>query len=223
LSEPGDVVANAAFTGVDAARGIFGNADTVGLGGHAGLPVSSGVILSSGDIALAKGPNNQPGATLQNGADPDVDLDNLFGATVSMDAAVLEFDMKSQSGNLEFKFIFASEEYLEYVGSEFNDAFAVFVDGQNIAWAPSTTDKLISVNTISDSTRSDYFTHNEGSPVFNLQYDGFTTSALHPYLTATASVTPGTTHHIKLVLADASDRKLDSAVFIKNKRALPCP
>lgn len=102
-------------------------------------------------------------------------------------------------------------------------------DHQNIAWAPGTTTTLVSVDTINDATLADYFTFNQDPPasqnlfVYNLQYDGFTTSTSHPYLTASKTVPPGTTHRVKLVIADLGDAVYDSAVFVKNKRPLPCP
>ena len=88
---------------------------------------------------------------------------------------------------------------------------------------------MVSVDTINDQAQAAYFTYNQDPtitqdpPVYNLQYDGFTTSALHPYLTATKTFSPGTTHRVKLVIADLGDAIYDSAVFIKAKRALPCP
>ena len=59
------------------------------------------------------------------------------------------------------------------------------------------------------------------APVYNLQYDGFTTNLL-----AQVSVTAGITNHIKIAIADYSgtggdDDRFDSAVFIKAQ--ITCP
>ena len=202
---------SAAFTGVAVARGTFGN------GANANLPIGTGVILCSGDIILAKGPNSQSAAGKLNNAVGDSDLDNLVGFTTS-DAAVLEFDITSTTNVITFQYVFASEEYLEFVGSEFDDPFAIFVDGANIALVPSTTD-LISVNTINLGSNSQYYRNNPpppDTPVFNIQYDGFTT-----LLTSVAQISLNVSHHVKIVIADSSDQQLDSAVFISAQ--VPCP
>lgn len=216
ISAPGDTVVNATFTGAPKARGIFGQGLTTG------LPIDSGVILSTGIIGDAKGPNDVGNKTSINGFGADADLNNLIAGS-SEDAAVLEFDVITQSGTLSFDYIFASEEYLEWVYLTKNDTFAIFVNGENIAWAPGTSDQTIAVDNIHSGLRPEYFTHNENPPVFNLQYDGFTTAEGHPYLSASVNVSPGTPHHIKIVIADVGDPFWDSAVFIKAKRLLPCP
>ncbi|OQW93164.1 MAG: hypothetical protein BWK79_12595, partial [Beggiatoa sp. IS2] len=54
--------------------------------------------------------------------------------------------------------------------------------------------------------------HANNHTPYQTEFDGFTT-----VLTATAKVTPGKTHHIKLAIADRSDYSLDSAVFIQGK------
>ena len=50
----------------------------------------------------------------------------------------------------------------------------------------------------------------EGTGTFGTQFDGFTT-----VLTATVTLTPNVSHHIKLVIADTDDDILDSAVFLE--------
>lgn len=52
---------------------------------------------------------------------------------------MLEFDFTTTGGNLFFSFVFASEEYNEYVNSSFNDVFGFFVNGVNIALVPGTS------------------------------------------------------------------------------------
>lgn len=125
---------------------------------------------------------------------------------------------------LQFDYVFASEEYLEYISHLKNDAVAIFVDGQNIAWVPGTTDRLVCVFTINNGSATDYFQENPQSPseVFNLQYDGFTSTPAHPWLTASASVQVGVPVHVKIVIGDEDDWVFDSALFLRAKRSLPC-
>jgi hypothetical protein len=102
-------------------------------------------------------------------------------------------------------------------------AVAIFVDGQNIAWVPDTTDPVC-VFTINSQNNSDYYQDNPETPneVFDLQYDGFTSNQVHPWLTASTTVQAGVPVHVKIVIADEDDAVWDSAVFIKAKRSLQC-
>ena len=48
------------------------------------------------------------------------------------DAAVLEFDFIAISDTILFDFVFASDEYLEFVNTAFNDVFGFFLSGPGI-------------------------------------------------------------------------------------------
>lgn len=226
LSEQGDTVANVSYTGALRARGIFGGGLSVG------LPFGTGVILSSGDIHLAAGPNNAAGAGVHYGRPGDQELDALLDTLEpetdpepldTEDAAVLEFDLTPSNNLLQFDFVFASEEYPEFIASLKNDAVAIFVDGQNIAWVPGTTEPVC-VFTVNSGRNSEYFQCNfyDCEQTFDFQFDGFTSRAAHPSLTASTAVQTGVPVHVKIVIADEDDDVYDSAVFIRAKRALPC-
>jgi hypothetical protein len=110
--------------------------------------------------------------------------------------------------------VFASEEYNEFAGSAFNDIFAFFLNGENIALIPG-TNIPVSINNINANTNSAFFRNNDPSDLeeplpFNTEFDGFTV-----VLAASAFVTPGETQRLKIAIADTSDSILDSAVFIK--------
>lgn len=230
LSEPADAIANVAYTGTTEARGIFGG------GLSAGLPFDRGVMLSSGNIHLSVGPNNGPSTGIPNGSPPDQELDALLDTLEpetnpflmdTMDAAVLEFDLTPSTTVLQFDYVFASEEYPEFIGDLKNDAVAIFVNGQNIAWIPGTTNPVC-VYTVNAARNSEYFQCNlyDCDRTFNCQFDGFTSTATHPSLTATTTVQVGVPVRIKIVIADEDDPLLDSAVFMRAKRpvcAAPCP
>ena len=211
----GITISNASFTGTTVSAGSFSG------GLAAGIGIEQGLILTSGDINIAPGPNDDSGA----GADfyeqlgyqgpGDSDLDAIVGAD-TYDATVLEFDFVSDGGNLFFNYAFASEEYDEFVGSPFNDVFAFLLDGINIALIPGTS-TAVAINTINNGNGFDpmsvpsnpeLFVDNTGA-TFDIQYDGFTTVLVARAL----NLSPGT-HHIKLAVADTSDEILDSAVFI---------
>lgn len=208
LAGPGVTVSNVTFVGANVAGGSF----TGGLAD--GLGIESGVILSSGDIANAAGPNTNDGVTGANSTPGDASLNTIVGAGhTTFDAAVLEFDFVPATSNVSFRYVFASEEYNEFVGA-FNDVFAFFIDGQNVALIPSTS-TAVSINTVNLTSNASFYRNNDPSDLgiptpFGTQFDGFTV-----VLTASATLTPNVSHHIKLVIADTDDEILDSAVFLQ--------
>lgn len=204
LSGAGIQISNVTYTGAENAAGAFQG------GAGAGLSLASGVILSSGNVADVAGPNDATGKTTSLGTPGDTDLDKLIAPRVTKDATVLEFDFVAESENFAIKYVFGSEEYKEWVNSSFNDVFGFFLDGVNIAFVAGSSSQLVSVNSINHQVNTQFYVDNptlQGQ--FNTQLDGFTTVLL-----ATATVTPGATHHIKLAIADATDTALDSVVVL---------
>ncbi|KPV39714.1 hypothetical protein AN478_11455 [Thiohalorhabdus denitrificans] len=200
--------------GPDAAQsGIFTG------GNDAGIGIEEGVLMTSGSAANVDGSNHGDYTSTETGAPGDPDLDALVAPGETRDAAVLELDFSTDSGNLAFDYVFASEEYNEFVGSSFNDVFAFFVDGENIANIPG-TDTPVSINNVNggnplgkDASNADLFNNNDlddGGPFFDLEYDGFT-----DVFTATATGLEPGSHTIKLAIADTGDNDLDSGVFIE--------
>ncbi len=189
-----------------------GQAGTFTDGMASGIGIESGILLTSGKAKDAEGPNSLPLQTTQWFTSGDTDLDGLVGG-VTYDANVLEFDFTTDTGSLFFEYVFASEEYDEFVNSTFNDVFAFLVDGVNIAKVGSDP---VSVNTIncgnpvgSGGTNCALY-NNNASGAFDIEYDGFT-----DVLTASITGLSAGTHHMKLALADTADHSLDSAVFIR--------
>jgi plastocyanin len=215
LAGPGITVANAVRTCDSAGSGFFnGSATTLGL--------ADGVLLTSGTIWNAQGPNNSGSSSWVQGMPGDADLDALFGMGLpSYDACVLEFDMTVASDTLKLNYVFGSEEYLEFVGSSFNDVFAFFLSGHgitgqvNIATIPGSGD-IVAINSVNQDTNSAYFVYNgngSDAPFDSLdiyvQYDGLTT-----VLQARYPVTPDSVYHMKLAVADVADGIFDSGVFL---------
>lgn len=210
----GDSVAisNIKYTGDPSAKGSFsGGADIIGF--------DKGIILSSGNVEDVVGPNSDDGISTNFETPGDVDLSNLIGGEDTNDAAVLEFDFIPENNVISFTYVFASDEYNEYV-YDFNDVFGFFVNGQNVALIPG-TDIPVSIDNVnggnpfgSDNAKnSAYYRNNDpsdGDAAINTEMDGLTT-VLH----VQASVIPGEPNHIKLAVADAKDTSFDSVVFIK--------
>ncbi|MEX1254482.1 MAG: choice-of-anchor L domain-containing protein [Dehalococcoidia bacterium] len=208
----GIAISNVTYTGDEAAGGEFtGAANIIGFG--------SGVILSSGAVSSVVGPNVDDSITTSFGSAGDTDLEALSGFE-TFDASVLEFDFVPNTDAVAFQYVFASDEYNEYVNTEFNDVFAFFINGENCAMVDSDP---VSVNTINNGnpdtgedptpSHAELYRNNDlddGGGSINTEMDGLTT-----VLTCQSAATPGTTNHMKLAIADASDESYDSAVFLQ--------
>lgn len=180
-------------------------AGTFSVTGDVGIGLSSGIILSSGSIDNVVGPNADSGATVVNSMLGNSDLDALIPGYTTYDACTLEFDFTTQSSTVSFQYVFASEEYNEYVNSSYNDVFGFFIDGVNCAAINSSN---ISINNINAGFNDGYYVDNE-TGVYNTEMDGMTRT-----LTCSKAIQPGQSHHLKLAIADAGDDVLDSNVFI---------
>ena len=211
---------NITYSGSATAIGSFvGTASNIGFAG--------GVIMSTGDIAGAIGPNNS-GSTGTNFTTTSTDpqLSAIVAPNALHDAAILEFDFTPTSDTIKFRYVFGSEEYMVFANSNFNDVFGFFITGpnpaggsytsQNIALIPGTSTP-VSINNVNLGTNGSYYFDNgdgggsgtapDGATV---QYNGFT----HP-LTAVAPVQCGSSYHIKLAIADVFDGIYDSGVFLE--------
>jgi hypothetical protein len=203
-----DVAANVAGAGATITNvKITGSPKSIGTFAEGTLGVTSGIILSSGDIATAVGPNNSSGAGTGLGTDGDVQLDAIVKTNTTHDAAILEFDVVTKTPVFMIHYVFASEEYREYVDKPYNDVFAFFVDGANIALTPGTSDP-VAINSINHLRNTQYYRDNENGT--GTQFDGYTVPMI-----AFGFVEKGVTHHIKIAIADTADAILDSAVFIE--------
>ncbi|MGB0929915.1 MAG: choice-of-anchor L domain-containing protein, partial [Chitinophagales bacterium] len=192
-------------------------------GTNSNIGIDNGILLTTGSIDNAVGPNNDSGAQANNGGEGDMDL-SLIVDQNTFDACVLEFDFIPASNKLTFTYVFGSEEYLEWVSLDFNDVFAFFVSGpnptgglyenQNIALIPN-TDIPVSIDNINDDLNTNFFVDN-GTGEFpidettTVQYDGFTLP-----LSVDVDLVPCETYHLKLAIADSGDPVWDSGVFLE--------
>ena len=162
---------------------------------------------------------------------PDQTTNNSNPFALTYDACTIEFEFQCINPTtgtpflepqISFDYIFGSEEYYEYVNSDFNDAFAFFLNGQNIALLPDGVTE-VTINNVNYDSNQEYFVGNDVSEAMGVQYqsveaDGFTTM-----LTASATLPPyvgnnstgGSWNSVKLVIADVADRILDSWVLIE--------
>ncbi|MFZ1686531.1 MAG: choice-of-anchor L domain-containing protein [Flavobacteriales bacterium] len=182
--------------------------------GTSELSITEGLLLTSGAADLVAGPSMNF-ATGYSSTGGDADIEAALGmGNITYDACALEFDCIPQGDTLLFNFSFGSEEYPEYVGSAFNDAFAIYLSGPgfpvatNVAAIPGGT--IVSINNVNSTTNAGYFHDNEFPAGQYVAYDGFTTN-----LTVFAVVQPGQPYHFKVVVTDVGDQAFDSGVFLE--------
>jgi Hint domain len=204
---PGIKVVNATYTGDPASAGIYSNGDTVAPGA---TPSDTGVILSTGraeDFTNATGEANHIAyrTTDTGGVNGDADLNAIAGGQ-TYDAAIFEADFIPDGSTLTMQITFSSEEYLEYVGSGFNDAVGVWVNGEKAQLTVGDGD--ISINNINPDRNGNLYVDN-AKDQFNTEMDGFTVT-----LTLKAKVIPGEVNHIKIGIADGGDAAYDSNLLI---------
>jgi hypothetical protein len=233
----GVTVSNVTISG-GGSRNCMGLFQANGAAGPNFVGFQQGVMLATGTIGqtpLTESGNNQGGASVNGSNLSDANLETEIGANSgdTKDAVFLEFDFIPLSDTIRVSYCFASEEYNEYVCSGFNDAFAFLISGpgiaglKNIALVPNTTQR-VAINTINNGScgsaslattcngtnqpcnlgNTAYYkgTPNNGP----MQFDGHTIK-----MEAKRKVQPCQTYHIKLVIADLSDRAYDSAVFLE--------
>ncbi|MFH0894473.1 MAG: choice-of-anchor L domain-containing protein [Bacteroidota bacterium] len=226
LSGYGVTVSNITYTGGIASKGTFTNGNFTNLG------LNSGIILSTGNAAGIANPatfhmSNNLGLT------GDANLNAINNGCNTFDACILEFDFVPVSDTVSFRYVFGSEEYPNYVCSQYQDVFAFFVSGPNpsggnytnynIAQIPGTT-LPVSVNSINNGTPGGSY---PGSGCISLGYSslfvdnaalGGTTICFGGFtdpLKAWCHVTPCSTYHIKMAVADGYNNLFDSGVFIE--------
>jgi len=225
-----DSECNQAFN-VTSSTGIdFGSTNGIGYfeSNGSSWPFEDGLIMTSGDVANAIGPES--GVLVDGGFEwpGDGDLEAFIpglNAGDTNNASIIEFDFVPVTNNMSFDFIFAAEEYGTFQCT-FTDAFAFLLTDSsgnttNLAIVPGTDDP-ISVLTVRDdqyngaceSVNAEWFANYYGpgglppltSPT---NFIGHT-----EVMTASATVIPNEVYTIKLVVADDGDTIYDSAVFI---------
>ena len=223
LVGPGVTISNLVVTACDSTYGYYNSVNTE-------LGTSQGLLLTTGKALYSAGPNNSIGNCstsagtcdyFDNGC-PGSALLNLAQNRTTRDATMFEFDIVPQGDSLRFKYTFASEEYLEWVNSPFNDVFGFFITGPNvgtdvnIALIPSTS-QVVAINTVNHLQNNSFFYNNQNPLGQWIQYDGFTVG-----LSAIiGNLIPCETYHLKLVIADGTDHVYDSGVFINSIESNP--
>ncbi len=186
--------------------------------------VGGGIVLSSGNAAAySSGPNTSSGFTTNYGnpggggagvpATPaqDAALSTISGFPTHYDVTEINISFTADPGvnTVGFNVIFGSDEYQEYQGSQFIDAFGVFLNGSNVAFYNSLP---ININ------------HPNMMDVPETELDGILRSNnAVPYFQVIVPLNPNiSTHSLTFMLGDTSDGVLDTTVYLSSL-AIPAP
>jgi outer membrane protein OmpA-like peptidoglycan-associated protein len=150
-------VSNVKYSGATQAIGLFNSSSD-------SIPLTQGIFLSTGVASQVIGPNNNFGMSGVNNTPGDSSLNKICKGQ-TYDATIVEFDFIPSSENVAFDFMFASEEYPEFVNTEFNDVFAFLVtdletqEEFNIAFLPKTYEP-ITVNNVNHLKNTKHYIDN---------------------------------------------------------------
>src|SRR5262249_35450010 len=122
LAGSGVTITNYTRSGDASASGTFKyNGSTLGVSG--GVGISTGKVVKIPQVA-----SNFASNSLTGSGDPQL---QALTTGYIYDKSVIEFDIVPQGQVLKFNYVFASEEFPEWVCTQFNDVFGFFISGPN--------------------------------------------------------------------------------------------
>ena len=210
-------------------------------GGMDAFGMESGIILSTGAVTDAVGPNTiaPRGQTFQasnSHADPDAAslIPPQFCTPTPQepfcyeDVAIIEFEFVPTTDTISFNYIFFSEEYCFALNAGFGDAFAFFLEGPGVL--PNGRANIARIN--GDRVSSETLNHIETPELFiDNSFNSFGPCTGQPNdpvieqqtaydgfstkLQVKAAVIPCERYKLKLMVIDALDATLDSGILLE--------
>ena len=235
--------------GVELTNGKFNNSpgivtdDQIGTfnrNNNTQFPFATGLVMTTGAVSVAAGPNSQTGASGTAGDYTDATLQQYATNTVT-NCAALDFDFLAYADTFAFNYVFGSEEYPDYVCADYNDIFIFLLTGpdpttgltttKNVAIIPGTISATnpqglpVSINNVNGGigsfgdagpdcyggTYAAYYISN-GTNSQGVQYNGTTVQ-----LSAEGNILACETYHMHLAIGNVMDYSYDSGVFLEGK------
>ncbi len=210
-------LSNFSATITSGASSSFGEFTDEDNGAYIGM--DAGIVLTTGDAAgdnsVVVGPNDSVDTSVNTGS-------GNGGIPGANDFTELEitFESDGTASQIYFQYVFGSEEFPEFGGSNFNDGFELILNSQSIGkLSDGVSDVTINnllpngqgnpSNVYMATASPDYIDNPEGSTNNETQLDGYT-----KVLTAIGNLQAGT-NTLKIRIYDIIDGLLDSAVLIK--------
>ncbi len=233
------------YDGAKSALGYFED-------GQGPVGLRKGLVLTTGEAQTSPGTFGADAASQENAQhdnastvrDPNLELIVPYFLPGSASPNILNvarytITFVPKGDRVSFRYVFASEEYPDFVCSEYNDVFGFFISGPgfngpyqnggvNIATVPGTSPPLpVTINSINGGvvgvsgdagfcsgglgslSNSAFYRDNQTTGTFPV-YDGLTR-----VLTAEANVVPCETYTIQITIGDVRDAAYDSGVFLE--------
>ncbi|MES2557576.1 MAG: choice-of-anchor L domain-containing protein [Bacteroidota bacterium] len=207
-------VSNVSLIGSQSGVRSFYNSEEIGLKG--GMVFTTGFAPSSAAPELYSS---------NLGKEGDLDISASFNPDqATFDANGIQFELNpTVSDTMRMRYVFASEEYPDYVGSQFNDRFLFLVSTNNgpyvnIAKLPNNQD--VSINNVNNGLSNSgpcsncaYYVanNNNQAPNYTLfPYNGYTVPMVAKFYAQA-----GNHYRIKIVVADVVDEVVDSAIYLE--------
>ena len=194
--------------------------------------IGGGVVLTTGGVesvpsfsypGYGDGPNNLENASWAYGgpgvpatAAQDILLDPLTGIDPATNEPydhfdttelLIQFDMAQGFDTVSFDVVFGSEEFEEFVGSPYIDAFGMFLNGTNIAFVGG---KPVNID------------HPDMATTAGTELDGVLAPGGTPRMTFSGAVNP-TGNTLRFIVTDTSDAIYDTTVYFSALRGETVP
>ena len=165
-------------------------------------------ILSTGDTTVAANPNGSGDTGTENGG-------TVLRGARDVTTLRIDFDVPATAGCLSLRFRFYSEEFPEYVGARYNDAFIAELDASTWDASGTASPTIRAPRNFAFDTRSNQISVNGAGPasVSRSLASGSTYDGATQRLRASTPITPGR-HSLFLTIFDQGDRLFDSSVLL---------
>ncbi len=202
------------------------------------FPFSSGLIMTTGNVTVAAGPNSSGSSSSTTGVVSYTDSQLSSYATSTLyNSASLDFNFVAYSDTFAFSYIFGSDEYPEFACSSFNDVFAFLLTGEDPVTGAQTTRNIavipnsvtasypngtpVAINTVNAGPGTSgslsycpnyqlYTQYYQNNTNGHVEYDGYTVE-----MTAQATISACSQYSMHLSIANVGDNAYDSGVFLK--------
>lgn len=121
----GVTISNITYTGIPASLGFFE-------GSQSNIGMNAGLLMTTGAAVNAIGPNDSESESTTMGVPGSPWLDALIPGYYTYDASVITMDVVPSTDTLTLQYVFGSEEYQEYVNFQYNDLFALLIEGPGL-------------------------------------------------------------------------------------------
>lgn len=212
--------------------------------GFTSFPFETGLVMTTGTVTLAAGPNDQTGASSSTGVisytDQQLATSGLPTSSLN-NCAALDFNFLAYADTFCFNYVFGSEEYPSWVCSSFNDIFAFFLTGpdpvtglvttKNVAIIPGSVTAAnpngipVTINSVnagagSNGSASTAGCYNGTYSMFyinNPSTPGVQYNGYTTQLAAEGRISACENYSMHLAVCNSGDNSYDSGVFLEEQ------